>query len=450
MEPIATGPADAPTPGPSAPRGPSRWWRRPAWSTARIVTVYAAVALGWILFSDALLSLAVPDPATRERLQTVKGVLYVGLTSVLLFALIRRIERSLASFGGEIRSAVDSMMDGVMLIDPEGRIAEVNRAALELLGATEKAQVLGPIAAWGERYQARFLDGTPVPVEQFASLRALRGERVPAYDALLRRLDGQDVYVSVSAAPVEAGGRTGRLAVTVLRDVSQARRLDETRDEFLSTAAHELKTPLAVIKAYAQVVQRRVPAEAPALTVVQRQVERLTRLVQHLLDSSRLRLEPVAGAHQPFDLAALAAEVVARARTTAPGHEVTLAAAPLAQVRGDRERIGRVLASLIDNAVRYSPGGGPVAASLAVDGREAVVSVQDHGPGIPPDRQARIFERYYRAHSGTPEDYGGLGLSLNMSREIVVRHGGRMWFESVPGEGSTFRFALPLSGEEGA
>jgi signal transduction histidine kinase len=217
------------------------------------------------------------------------------------------------------------------------------------------------------------------------------------------------------------------------------------REEFLSTAAHEFKTPLAVVKAYAQLMARREPAEAQALAVIQRQVDRLSRLVQHLLDTSRLRLEGDTGHRERFDLAALAGEVLERARAAAPTHALRLEAPGPAAVVADRERIARVLTSLVDNAVRFSPSGGVVEARVEADGEEATVSVRDHGLGIPPDRQAHVFERYYRAHAGTPDDYGGLGLGLDMSREIVRRHGGRMWFESAPGAGSTFHFSLPLA-----
>jgi signal transduction histidine kinase len=105
---------------------------------------------------------------------------------------------------------------------------------------------------------------------------------------------------------------------------------------------------------------------------------------------------------------------------------------------------------LLENAIRFSPRGGDVEAALIRQGAEAVVSVRDHGLGIPRERQARVFERYYRAHSGTSQDYGGLALGLDASREIVARHGGRIWFESDPGQGSVFSFSLPLAPEERA
>ncbi len=423
----------------------SRWWRRFPSSPPRIVATYAVLSISWIAFSDRALEALVTDPHQRQLAQTVKGVAFIVLTSALLFLLIRRGERGLRALGSEVRATVDSMADAVLVVDGGRRIVEANRAALQLCGVESKDALLGPLEDWGRRFQLRTVDGSPLPLERYASIRALEGAEHARYDAVLRRPDGKDVFVSVSASPVERSGGAP-LAVTVLRDVSASRRLDEIREEFLSTAAHELKTPLAVIKAYAQLMQKREPGEAQALSVIQRQVDRLSRLVQHLLDTSRLRLDEGEGRRERFDVAALAAEILERMRPASPAHDLVLDAHP-AVVVADRERIGRVITSLLDNAVRFSPDGGPVEARVEPNGAQVTVSIRDRGLGIPPERQAHVFERFYRAHAGTPDDYGGLGLGLDMSREIVRRYGGRMWFESAPGVGSTFRFSLPLAEE---
>jgi signal transduction histidine kinase len=409
-----------------------------------VVIIYAVVGLLWITLSGRALEIFVPDPHVRDQLEIAKGAVYVLVTSALLYELVRRGQRRLLTFGTEIRAAVESMTDGVLVLDATG-IVEANRAAVDLLGAPDKQEVLGDLDSFVRRFQPRAVDGTPLTTSDLASSAALRGARTTR-DTVLRRLDGRDIVVNVSAAPVVTQAATS-LTISVFRDISHAHRLETMRDEFLATAAHELKTPLAVVKAYAQLVQRRVPAEAPALAVVQRQVDRMTRLVQHLLDASRLRLDPGAGPREPFDLSLLVSEVIDRMRAAEPGHELTLVAPGPVSVRGDRERIGRVVHSLLDNAVRFSPRGGPVETRVGLDHGQAEVSVTDHGVGIPLDRQERIFERYYRAHAGTPEDYGGLGLSLDMSREIVTRHEGRIWFESTPGQGSTFHFSLPARRE---
>ncbi len=190
-------------------------------------------------------------------------------------------------------------------------------------------------------------------------MRVLAGERVAHYEAILRRSDGQDVHVSVAATPVPRPGRPP-LAVSVLRNVSAARRLDEVREEFLSTAAHEFKTPLAVIKAYAQLMSRRDAGERRALAVIQRQVDRLTRLLEDILEGTRLRTGEGSGRPERFDLAALARAAADRLRPAAPGHALAVDADGPISVVADRDRIARVLANLLENAVRFSPRGGEV------------------------------------------------------------------------------------------
>ncbi|HET8541381.1 MAG TPA: PAS domain-containing sensor histidine kinase [Anaeromyxobacter sp.] len=425
----------------------SRWWRRVPSSPRRVVAIYAAIGITWIAFSDRVVAALFTDPAAYALAQTLKGTFFIVATSLVLYVLIRRGERGLLRLSAEVRATVDSMADAVLVVDGTFRIVEANRAAVALLGAASKEDILGPLEEWGRRYQLRGPDGAPVPFERYASVRALAGEASARYGAVLRRADGTDVYVSVSAAPVERPDG-GRLAVAVLRDETAARRLDAQRDDFLSTAAHELKTPLAVVKAYAQLMRRREPREAQALAVIERQVNRLSRLVQQMLDASRLRLERGGGRLERFDLSALAGEIVDAMRGAAPRHALHVDAAGPAPVLGDRDRIGRVLTCLVDNAVRFSPSGGDVEAHVEADGGEVHVAVRDHGVGIPEERQGQVFERFYRAHAGTPEDYGGLGVGLDLAREIVRRHGGRIWFESTPGGGSTFHFSLPAARED--
>jgi two-component system, OmpR family, phosphate regulon sensor histidine kinase PhoR len=428
----------------SRPGAPSREHAL-AWPPFRIALTYAVVAVVWIACSDVVLGVIAPG-AKGVVLSIGKGTAFVVVTALLLYALVSRRERALRAIADEVRSTIESIGDGILLVDAGRRVVDANRAAVQLLGVESREALFGPVVSFASRFALRSADGAPIAPDQLASYRALAGAQVVPYDGIARRADGRDVFVSISAAPVAGPDGRPRAAVTILRDVSAARRLDELRDEFLSTAAHEFKTPLAVVKAYAQLLQKRDPSEADALVVIQRQVDRLNRLVQHLLDTTRLRLDDGVHRRERFDLGELASAVVERMRPSSPAHPIGLSAAP-APVLAERERIARAMTSLLDNAVRFSPGGGPVEARVEVREREAVFSVEDHGLGIAPERQARIFERYYRAHAGTPLDYGGLGLGLDMSREIVQRHGGRMWFESEQGRGSTFHFSLPLAGE---
>ncbi len=415
----------------------------------RIASLYALVAAAWILLSDRLLAAAVRDPAMRDGLQTVKGWAFVLVTAVVLYGLVRRGAADQRRLEQQVRATIDSMADAVLVVDRSARIVDANRSAVELLAADGKPDLLLPLAEFADRFHVRKSDGSPLAPDGLLSLRALAGETVRGSEAMLRRADGRDVFVGVSSAPVREGGHGAPgLAVTVLRDMSELKRFEEMRDEFLSTAAHEFKTPLAVIKAYAQLLQKREQAESPPLAVINRQVERLSRLVQQLLEVSRFRLGGRELRRERYDLGEQVRQVVERMRPRSGGHRLLVAERAPAPVLADRERIEQVIANLVDNAVKFSPRGGDIEAVVARHGAEAVVSIHDAGVGIPRERQARIFERYYRAHAGTAEDYGGIGVGLDMSREIVGRHGGRIWFESEPGVGSTFTFTLPLAETE--
>ena len=415
----------------------------------RIAALYAVLGAAWILFSDRMLAALVPDGPLQRQLQTVKGWFFVLATAALLNVLMKRLAAELRQRDRRIRATIESMPDAVLVVDAGARIVEVNRAAVEMLGAAAEAELLVPIRALAERFQLRRPDGSPFPADGFRSLRAPRGETLRDYEAVFRRPDGREVYVGVTVSPIRGrGGERPGLAVAVVRDLSELRRFEEMREDFLATAAHEFKTPLAVIKAQAQLLQRRGEADPHGLQVLNRQVERLSRLTHQLLELSRLRLGGPELRRETYDLGEQVAEVLARLQALAADHRLTLSRREPAPVYADRERMEQVLVNLVDNAVKFSPGGCDVEASVARQGGEVQVSVRDRGLGIPLDKQARIFERYYRAHAGTPEDYGGIGVGLDMSREIVSRHGGRMWFESEPGTGSVFTFALPLA--EGA
>jgi signal transduction histidine kinase len=266
----------------------------------------------------------------------------------------------------------------------------------------------------------------------------------------MRRPTGEQVDLSVTAAPVreEPEGQV-KLAVLVLRDITELRRLERMRDEFLSIAAHELKTPVSTIKGYTQLLERWAPGgheprEGSAFRVLNRQCDRLNLLVQDLLEVSRLQLGRLELHPQRFQLGALVQEVGERMQALTERHRLVLDLDGEAWVDADRDRIDQVLVNLIDNAIKFSPEGGDVRIQLSRQGGEAVVSVKDSGIGVPWERQPQLSERFYRAHAGLTSDRGGMGIGLYLSRQILLRHGGRLDFESEEGKGSTVSFRLAL------
>jgi signal transduction histidine kinase len=415
-------------------------------SPQSLTLLYLVSGLAWVLLANLAIDRYGGDLRLQTRLKSIEDLVFVLVSAAILYFLIWRREEKLQRFGEELHATLDSLGDGVLVVDRRGQIVEINAAVVQLTGMTRE-ETLVPVVQWARRANLRLGDGRPIPNDQLATLRVLRGEHPGPYDALIRRPDGGDLPVTITASAVEGRSGLPRLAVAVIRDASEAHRLAQTREELLATAAHELKTPLSVIKAHAQLLQRRAEPE-PGLQVIVRQVDRLTRLVQQILDASRLRLDNAELRWERVDLTELAGVVVTDMGPRPGGHEVGFEGRGGAWVRADRDRLTRVITALVDNALRFSPPDGPVEVRVGLRGSEAIFSVLDHGVGIPPERQERVFERYYRAHSGTPDDRGGLGVGLDTCREIVARHGGRMWFQSEPGTGSTFLFAIPLASEE--
>lgn len=430
----------------NAGRGPGRGGVAPL----RISVIYLVVGLLWITFSDRLAEAFAPDLAVLTSWQTVKGGVFVVATAAMIWFLVHRDTAALARSERRLAGSLDGLPDAVVIAAADGSIPFVNRAARNLLGLSA-SDSLRDLEDYRTRWQIRYLDGRTVPAEDLVLARALRGEAL-ARESLLRRSDGQDRRCTIIAAPLrdEPDGPPS-LAVAVLHDVTELRHLEALRDEFLATAAHELKTPVATIKSYVQLLGRWRDGslsvrEAAALEVLDRQCTRLNRLVQDLLQFSRLRQGLAPAAPARFDLGELAEEVASRLGTILRRRIVVERGGP-APVDVDRERIDQVLANLIDNAVKFSPGGEPVEVTVEPRPGEAVVSVRDHGIGIPAANRDRIFERYFRAHAGTGRDYGGLGIGLHLGREAVHRNGGRIWFESEEDRGTVFHVGLPLAGE---
>ncbi len=349
----------------------------------------------------------------------------------------------------ELQSILNTMVEGVLVSDAQGEIVLVNQSGARLLGIGGGDLPRLRLEDLPARFQMRDADGNPLARDRLALERALRGETVLAVDEVVRPLGSRrDALIRVSAAPirVDRGGPNG--AVLVARDVTELHELEMLKDQFLSVAAHELKTPVAVMKGFAEALLRKGTdlgePRRRMIEAINRGADRIDTLILDLLDISRMAEGHLELAFERIDLQELVEAVVHPFALTAPKHCVRVVSATPVVTLGDRHRIEQVLSNLLANAVKYSPGGGDVEVSLAVRDKEAVVSVEDHGIGIAPEKQKRIFERFYRAHTGTPHDYGGMGVGLCISREIVIRHGGRMQFESREGLGSLFRFTLPL------
>jgi PAS domain S-box-containing protein len=329
----------------------------------------------------------------------------------------------------------EATSEALALSDPEGIVLAVNpaycalygRAAEEVVGRSfavifPEVERVGAI----EQYHAVFADPTPPR----------------SYETRVQRPDGTERVVEARADFLVHDGV--RMAmISAIRDVTERERLDQAQHDFVAMASHDLASPLTVLRARAQLLQRRQRYDEESITAILEQTARMDRLIGDLRELAQVEGGGLSIQREDVDLVALAQEAVARARTLDTGHAVRLAAPkrPIV-VAGDRDRLGQVLDNLLGNAVKYSPGGSEVLVTVEVVEGEACLRVADRGPGIPINALPRLFERFYRGQHTAGS--AGLGLGLYISRMLVEAHGGRIWAASTPGAGSTFTFAFPL------
>ncbi|MBI2773759.1 MAG: PAS domain-containing protein [Chloroflexi bacterium] len=340
---------------------------------------------------------------------------------------------------------VDEMPVAVAIYDAQGKAIIRNRTYSQVLGGKPPPD-LGQALAF---YDIRTPDGLPMQADDHPTQRALRGQTVRGAEVAVRHADtGAEVHILVDAIPLrDPAGVNG--ALVVFQDITTLREVERQRVAFFDMASHEIKTPLTALLGHVQLAQRRVRTGkteelGDVLARAERGGQRLVELVKDLLDVSRLdegRLEIV---HEPFDLGQLVEEVADGIRPTLEKQVLRVErAAGATIVDADSHRVTQILQNLIDNAVRYSPEGGPIDVTVSRDGGEAIVRVSDRGIGVPEAEQPMLFQRFFRTSRALP--YGGTGLGLFISRRIAEAHRGRLWLEKSGPDGSVFALALPLA-----
>lgn len=294
-----------------------------------------------------------------------------------------------------------------------------------------------------DRWIAYNPDGSLVPRSEYPGIKALQGDPViPDMEMIYVQDDGQKIWTRVASLPMRDEHDTIIGAVSVVTDINQLKALLQQRDEFIGIAGHELKTPLTSMKAYAEIVQEQLEemgnAEESALVGrINRQIDKLTTLINHLLDTTRISEGKLQLNIDAFNINELLAERIEEIRYTT-NHEFIFTPAAISLVKADRERISQVITNLLSNAVKYSPKKSVITISSESKNDECLVTVKDHGSGIPLAAQHNLFERFYRITDAHP----GMGLGLYISAQIIQRHGGKIAVQSDVAAGTEFSFTL--------
>ncbi len=334
---------------------------------------------------------------------------------------------------GQILDALD---DGILLLDGAGRLLVTNPTARAWFGLPEDLRPGLPLRR-------------VIGVAQIAELAEEATAKKAPVTGTITVVLPEHRTLMLRAFPLADRGPTGRTVVT-LSDITQRRRLEVLRRDFVANASHELKTPVAALRALSETLESALPDDPDValgfVARISREAERLDALVRDLLDLSRLERGPLDA--EPVDMVGLVKEVVETYSERADERRIRLRTElrRASMVRGDRAQLGLLLSNLVDNALRYTGARGTVRIRLdSIDGK-VVLEVADTGEGIPAKELPRIFERFYRVDKARARQTGGTGLGLAIVRHVAESHGGTVAVESKVGRGTTFSVTLLVTG----
>jgi PAS domain S-box-containing protein len=339
-----------------------------------------------------------------------------------------------------LRRIVDSNMVGIMFYDESGRIFDANDAFLEIVGYSREDIASGTLL-WGTISPKEYDS-----LDKKARKEILRNGVCTPYEKEFIRKNETRIPVYIGAAKFENNENTG---VAFVLDISERKRLERQKDEFIGVATHELKTPVTSIKAYTQILQHRFMKEGDTrssdmLSKMDMQLNKLISLISDLLDVTKIEGGKLSFMKEEFVMDELVSELVEELQRTTAHHTITITGNIQRSIIADRDRTGQVVTNLITNAIKYSPSSNKIVVHLKTVSDGVQVSVQDFGVGIPLEKQSKVFERFYRVSGPKEDTFPGLGLGLYISSEIIKRQGGKIWVESIEKEGSTFGFTLPF------
>lgn len=357
---------------------------------------------------------------------------------------IRETVNELAENKGSLEAVLRTMESGVLLVDSDGQVVLVNRAAEKILGILQQ-DVQGK---------------SQVEALQNFSLSTLISIVLSEWQPQREEISlfyPEERVLEVTAAPVwgEDGKEYG--VVVVLYDLTEIRRLERVRAEFVANVSHELKTPVTSIKGFAETLldgalyNHRSAEEF--VNIINEEADRLSSLVGDLLDLSRIESREVKPRFVSLELTTAMKEIIDKLRPQFRKKGLNIEAVLPKEtviVQADTELIQQVLENLLDNSLKYTPEGGKVTVRLLPSQDEVAVVIEDTGIGIPAEDLPRLFERFYRVDKARSRKLGGTGLGLAIVKHIINAHGGCVWAESEPGRGSSFYFSLPVDKIGGA
>ncbi len=375
----------------------------------------------------------------RQVLQSFADQAAIAVHNAQLYHQVSREKQRLDAI-------IDATADGVLILDAALRITVFNRALSRLLNI-DADEVIG--LAHDDVIAIEAKRAGLTLAEAIAGGWPLRDSAAIYVEGDLRKTDGSHVPVGITYAALFDREERIVNVIANVRDMTRLREADDIKNTFISVISHELKTPVALIKGYAGTLRREdarwdQKTVRDSAAIIEEEADRLTHLIDNLLDASRLQAGALKLNISDVALDQLARHIVEKFSVEAEQHPITLDFPPdFPTVPADAVRVEQVLSNLINNAIKYSPAGTAITLGGQVTPREVIITVADRGIGIPLEEQSHIFERFYRVDDALTRRTQGSGLGLYLAKAVIEAHRGRIWVKSLPGQGSTFAFALP-------
>jgi PAS domain S-box-containing protein len=386
----------------------------------------------------------------RHRSFTEDDINFLQAIANVLALMIERkqVENMLADREEQFQQWIRNLSDIITVIDERGTIIYESDSVKDILGWPVEMRIGDNImnstivhpedSEKKKKFYRDLLANPENPITSVFRLRHKNGE----YRYIEAR--GRNLLAHPSVKAI----------VATYRDITERRKMEKQKDDFLAVASHELKTPVTSIKAFTQVAKKQFSKDGNVrattlLTKMDAQIDKLTNLISDLLDVTKIEAGKMKFNIEYFDFNNLVLEVVDEVQATAPRHIIDVKLGPTTIVLADRERTGQVITNFLTNAIKYSPHADSIVVSTSTAGNAVTLGVRDFGIGIPESKRLSIFQRFYRVDGDTQDTFPGLGLGLYISKEIITRLHGNIWVESEEGKGSSFYFSLPLGATSG-
>lgn len=431
-------------------------WGASSWlvSPLMIMLVAALILVPLSLLSGFLLSRRVTQPL-RRLAEVARGIALsqgpqrmesdewreTAELGQALNEMAGRVQATIADISADrarLQAVLTSMVEGVLVLDRQGRILLMNEALQRMLPGADPSAIGRPFIEVFRHHQINEL------VTSVLRLGRERREEIVV-------LTPEERTFSIQASVAKPDGERGVAAVFVLHDITDLKRLERVRKDFVANVSHELKTPLTSIRGYVEALLDGAKDDPDRclqfLKIIEKHSEGLNAILSDLLQLSMIESGVYRWKREPIAVADLVERAVRVLRPTAErkGQTMTVMLGDrLPELRGDADRLVDAVINLLDNAVKYTPEGGTITIDAAADGDGARIAVTDTGIGIPPKELSRIFERFYRVDRGRSREQGGTGLGLSIVKHVVEAHGGRVTVESTVGHGTKFSLYLPV------